>query len=256
MVAVSYIDSRFLPRTEIVEVCDGIKYELNLQDDVQRFIYFNVCERRGIQKVLPLVSEGGICLDIGANVGFYALHFARQVGNNGKVFAFEPSPEVAAKLRKNVSLNGFEEIVEVEEWAVSDRSGTIEFAISPDENSGWGHIGDDSRFSRKITVRTDTLDNFFERKHIRVVDVMKVDIEGAEDLLIMGAEKILSEKKVRHIYMEFCTMSSEAVRKRVERLHQFGYFPERQDEKILNRMMKDDQFSSRRVQNFLFSCVK
>lgn len=256
VVAVSYIDSTHLPKEEVIAECDGIKYALNLQDDIQKFIYFNVYERRSLNKILPLISRGNVCLDVGANIGFYALNFVKRAGEIGKVYAFEASPKVAEKLRRNIALNGYERIINVEERAVTDKRGTVEFAISPNENSGWGHIGEDVRFSEKILVSTDTLDSFFERKGLSQVEVMKVDIEGAEDKLIAGAENILRENRVKHIFMEFCTMSSEAVRRRVEKLQTFGYWPDKQDRKILDRMMNDDNFSKHRVQNFLFSCSR
>lgn len=170
--------------------------------------------------------------------------------------AFEASPKVAQKLRKNIKLNALEKIIEVEEWAVADRKGKVSFAISPDENSGWGHIREDERFGETISVATNTLDNFFEERKIHSADVMKVDIEGAEDKLIEGAQKILAEKRIRYIYMEFCKMSSEAVKDRLERLQSFGYFPEKDDASILSRMKKEDHFSRNRIENFLFSCAE
>lgn len=256
VVAVCSIDPRFLPKDEIIEECGGIKYALDLQDDVQRCIYFNVYERRSMSRVLGLAREGGICLDVGANVGGYALNFAKRVGKTGKVYAFEASPKVAQKLRKNIALNSFESIIEVEEWAVADRKSKISFSVSPDANSGWGHIGEDERFAETITVEANTLDNFFDEKKIRSADLMKVDIEGAEDKLIEGARKVLSEKRIRYIYMEFCKMNSEEVKSRLERLKSFGYFPEKEDEKILERMRRDDDFSRNQIQNFLFSCER
>lgn len=80
VVAVSYINANFLPKEEIIEECNGLKYALDLQDDIQKFVYFNVYERRDIKRVLELVSEGGTCLDVGSNIGVYALHFAKRVG--------------------------------------------------------------------------------------------------------------------------------------------------------------------------------
>lgn len=256
VVAVSYIDSRFLPKEDIIEECNGLKYALNLQDDIQKFIYFNVYERRDLKRVLELVNPGGICLDVGANVGVYALNFAKRVGKNGKVYAFEASPSVAQRLRRNIVLNGYENIIEVEEWAVSNQKGKISFAVSPDENSGWGHMGEDERFSETVSVETDTLDHFFEERKIHSVDLMKVDIEGAEDKLIEGAHKVLSEKRIKYIYMEFCKMSSKEVTGRLNRLQNFGYFPEKDDESVLEKMQMDSRFSQNMIKNFLFSCVR
>jgi len=233
----------------IVAECDGVKYELDLQDDIQKLIYFNVYEKANLNKVLGLIQPGAICLDVGANVGYFALHFAKNLCS--KVYAFEANPVVAEKLKRNISLNNFEHLIEVNQWAVADKVGEVTFSLSSDSNSGWGHIGEDTRFE-KIVTKTDTLDNFFEEKGLEKVDLMKVDIEGAEDMLIEGAKRILSEQRIKHIHMEFCKMTSESVKNRLCRLQDFGYFPDKQDRRILERMKVNNNYSVRTVRNFTF----
>jgi FkbM family methyltransferase len=152
-------------------------------------------------------------------------------------------------------LNYFEPIIEVSEYAVSDKISKVTFSLSPEENSGWGHIGEDERFE-KIVVDTYTLDKFFEDKGLEKVDLMKVDVEGAEDMLIEGAQRVLSEQRIRHIFMEFCKMSSDAVKNRLNRLRQFGYIPDKEDEAVLERMKTDNHYSTKLVRNFLFHASK
>jgi FkbM family methyltransferase len=193
-------------------------------------------------------------------VGFYALNFAKRVGTTGKVYAFEPSPDLAQKFKKNIQLNNYDRIIEIHQLGVCDKIGFSLFALSPNQNSGWGHLCTDEQFStneqfnQTIAIQTDTLDNFFEEKQINTVKFMKVDIEGAEDKLIEGAKKVLHEKRVKHIYMEFCTMSATETLSRIEKLASFGYFPEKKDKAVLDKMCKDDLFSRSLVENFLFSC--
>jgi len=241
------------PKGIIIEECNGIKYELNLRDDIQKLIYFNVYEKKYLDRVLKLIPQHGICIDVGANVGYYALNFAKN--SCKKVYAFEANPIVANKLRNNISLNYFEPIIEVSEYAVSDKISKVTFSLSPEENSGWGHIGEDERFE-KIVVDTYTLDKFFEDKGLEEVDLMKVDVEGAEDMLIEGAQRVLSEQRIRHIFMEFCKMSSDAVKNRLNRLRQFGYIPDKEDEAVLERMKTDNHYSTKLVRNFLFHASK
>lgn len=196
---VNFIDLRAFPSQTLVAECDGVKYELDLQDEIQRMIYFNYYERQSLKKVLTLIREGSVCFDVGANVGFYALNFAKQVGRAGKAFAFEANATVAEKLKRNIALNAFEPIVEVAEWAVSDRIGESIFSMTCDENSGWGHLGEDSRFEH-ATVKTNTIDNFFAEKGLEQVDLMKVDIEGAEDQLIEGAARANRKARQAHLH--------------------------------------------------------
>ncbi len=252
---VNFIDLRAFPSQTLVAECDGIKYELDLQDEIQRMIYFNYYERQSLKKVLTLIREGSVCFDVGANVGFYALNFAKQVGRAGKVFAFEANGIVAEKLKRNIALNAFEPIVEVAEWAVSDKVGESVFSMTCDENSGWGHLGEDSRFER-TTVKTNTIDNFFAEKGLEQVDLMKVDIEGAEDQLIEGAARTLTEKRIKHIYLEFCKMGCDDVKHRLDRLAQFGYLPDHADAAALEKMTRNETYSRRIVQNFLFNVVQ
>ncbi|MDH3224245.1 MAG: FkbM family methyltransferase [Gemmatimonadota bacterium] len=70
-------------------------------DDVQRRIFFGIFEQKEIALVKGLVGRGDVCLDVGANVGFYACHLGRLVGSTGKVFAFEPEPRNAVRLETN-----------------------------------------------------------------------------------------------------------------------------------------------------------
>jgi FkbM family methyltransferase len=250
VVTVSEIDSKYLPQGDLVEEVNGIKYKFNLADDIQKYIYFNVYERREMNMILPLISEGSVCMDVGANVGFYALNFAKRIGSNGKVYAFEASPTVATRLKENCSLNSFGNRVKIQDWAVSSKEGEVSFSISAQSNSGWGHIGNDARFE-KISVKTNTLDNFFKEERVEKVDFMKVDIEGAEDDLMEGAKAVLSEKRIRYIFMEFCKMEKGEVKNRVNRFAEFGYAPVHEEEKL--RKMQEGVIEPRDIiQNFLF----
>jgi precorrin-6B methylase 2 len=71
------------------------------------------------------VRHGGVVWDIGANIGFYSLIASRLVGEDGKVFAFEPLPANLDAIARNIALNGVENI-EVVGLALSDRVGTAE----------------------------------------------------------------------------------------------------------------------------------
>ncbi len=248
---IRFMNPRCFPEQLVIVEYDGIRYDIDLQDEIQRAIYFNFYEPHELKRALTMIRSGSVCLDVGANIGIYALNFARKVGGAGKVFAFEANPTVAEKLKRNIALNGFEQIVEVAEWAVSDKVGESMFALSSNENSGWGHLGEDSRFQH-TTVKTNTLDNFFEEKGLAQVDLMKVDIEGAEDQLIEGAKRVLTEKRIKHIYMVFCKMHPDEVKDRLNRFGQLGYLPDEGDRATLQKMMRDAAYSQELVRNFLF----
>jgi FkbM family methyltransferase len=154
-------------------------------------------ERQDRQLLLSLLCPGMTALDIGANVGTYALPFATRVGKTGHVHAFEPSPSVASRLRTNVEISGLNN-VSVQEVAVSDnaRGAQLHFAEDDDRNSlaGASH--------RSIMVSTTTLDDYLAAHGINGVDVMKIDVEGAEALVLRGACKLLSSESAPVIMIE------------------------------------------------------
>ncbi len=191
-----------LPQEHPVE-CGGLRFELDLKDDAQRAIYFDCYEPRDLEMIGPLIPPGGTCVDAGANVGFYTLHLAKRVGPSGRVFAFEPDPRNASRLRRNVALNAFEGIVEVTEAAVSDRNGSGTFHRSDETHSGWGSLASHAGEISSIEVATTTLDSFLEARKIERVDFLKADVEGSEIELLRGAERSLEKRRFRRLFIEF-----------------------------------------------------
>jgi FkbM family methyltransferase len=138
------------------------------------------------------VKPGSVCMDVGANLGEVTLHLATRVGSEGKVYAFEPVAGVHDRLSRHVERNGAGEVVETFRMALSNRTGagTIHHADSLADNQGIGSL---------VTVNVDltntqevalvTLDEFVERRGIRRLDFMKIDIQGAEPLLLEGGRK-------------------------------------------------------------------
>lgn len=140
------------------------------------------------QKLLAEVLENGsVFYDLGANAGFYAVAGARLTGENGNVYAFEPTPQLADRIRYNAQMNGFENI-EVVEAAVCDENGTIEFGADglSIQNSIQRANQDNA-----IEVPALTLDEWSTDKP--KPDVIMIDIEGAEIEALRGALTLLRE---------------------------------------------------------------
>jgi FkbM family methyltransferase len=140
-----------------------------------------------------VVQPGMVVLDIGGFVGWYTLLAAREVGPHGKVFVFEPDPRNYALLIQNLRENGFSDRVVPVPKAVSDRIGTVSFFM---------HEGDQSRSSlipsnrevAKTNVESIILDEYLANE-IKI-DVIKMDIEGAELHALAGMERILARADV------------------------------------------------------------
>lgn len=168
-------------------------YELPLQ----RFIEKNI-------------RPGMVCMDVGANMGAMTLHLALRVGESGQVFAFEPVPTNAQRLREHVAGNGFDNRVHVLENALSDADATMQFAIASQAhvNQGMGSLVevDHADLTKQITVQSLRLDSFCQAQSLSQLDFIKVDIQGAEPLFLAGAVETIRRLRPR-IIMEVASSS-------------------------------------------------
>jgi FkbM family methyltransferase len=191
-------------RREVTAECSGIRYQLDLHDDVQRELYFNQYERDDIREVLSLVPAGGVCLDIGANNGAFALQLARKVGPRGTVHAFEPDPYIFSRLVQNCRLNGFEDRLYCHNVAVTNAKGPITFYQSDRSHSGWGSLVKFADITTEAQeVEGITLDSFLTQERIAAVDLLKVDVEAHEPELLAGAQTSLAGRMFRYVMIEF-----------------------------------------------------
>jgi FkbM family methyltransferase len=145
-----------------------------------------------------LLSPGKTFIDVGANYGIYTLVASRLVGEAGRVIAFEPTAQSFAGLRKNIVLNGLMNVL-MFPMALSDRAGTawLYYGTDPVRNS----LGrDPCSEGGGEEVATDSLDNVLRRATVEHVDVIKIDAEGAEELVLRGASRLLTSKRPIVIY--------------------------------------------------------
>lgn len=130
-------------------------------------------------------SKDGVFVDVGANAGVYSLCLAKtyRALGGGRVLAVEPNAAVLPRLRRNIALNDFEGIVEIAEVAVSEAVGSVTFTISSDNLGQSGVVREES--GRRVTVPTTTLLKLLVDRGVRRVDGLKIDIEGAEDRVLI-----------------------------------------------------------------------
>ena len=145
-----------------------------------------------LRQLQRLLSPGDVFIDVGANVGLYALKAARLVGPTGRVLALEPGTEAHGHLTANLALNdfGWAEAMKV---AASDRAGEAVLHHVPlgNDPQAFSLIAND-RAEAGETVETLTLDSLVERCGLGRVDLIKIDVEGAEPLVIAGAKSLLA----------------------------------------------------------------
>lgn len=142
-----------------------------------------------------LIKPGMVCMDVGANLGEMALHMASLTGPTGAVYAFEPVAPVFERLRVHVERNKLQQVVRVLPLALSDQTGSCEiaYAASQADNQGLASIVnlEQSDADLKQHIDTVTLDDFVQRENLQRIDLMKIDIQGAEMKLLRGGADAL-----------------------------------------------------------------
>jgi FkbM family methyltransferase len=146
-----------------------------------------------VQKtVASLLREGGVFYDIGANVGFFSVLAGRIVGQAGAVYAFEPVPANASTVERNARLNRLGNI-EVLRVAVSSHTGKSElFLAHYAGGAALKSAGAPPDLAGSIVVDTSSIDDLVGLR-IRPPDVVKIDVEGAEEDVLQGMLDVLRE---------------------------------------------------------------
>ena len=186
-------------KLDFVDNIQGHKMYLDAQDSLNLSLsdMYEPCETRFIQKE---IGQGSIVIDIGANIGYYTLLFAKQVGASGRVFAFEPEPNNFALLGRNVAINRYRNVILVNQ-AVSDYSGKIRLFIN-EKQRGDHRIydsHDDREFVEVNSIRLDDYLGGFDKK----VRFIKMDIQGAEYHAVKGMTSLLQRNPGVVVMTEF-----------------------------------------------------
>ena len=179
----------------------GYRARVDPADENGRRIYVNGYQpqERLTRHFIRLLRPGDGVIDVGANVGYYTLVAARLVGPAGCVHAFEPSPRVLPLLRTNAALSPHANI-RVHGVAVTDRSGEITFHVAGPDRTGYSSIRDLGSDGQSVTlVRTVALDALLDG--LPPVRLVKIDVEGAELLVLRGMEKLLARDRP-HLILE------------------------------------------------------
>jgi FkbM family methyltransferase len=172
--------------------------------------YFNLSHRisymfKGLEPSIVRVAasilrRGDIAVDIGANVGFLTRQFASMVGRHGSVIAFEPDPATFAYLTYNT--RKLSNIVR-NNAALSDRNGVMTLYLHPTSAMSNSLVNAWSN-AQPIDVTTLTFDTWSKAIDLERVGLIKIDVEGAEPLVLRGMCKTLASPKRPSIISEFC----------------------------------------------------
>lgn len=184
-----------------LEIVQGSRMYLHLHDTgiSRELIMHKIREPASTKEIQRILRKGDIVMDIGANIGYYALMEARIVGEMGKIYAYEPVPNNVELLKKNIEVNHYENI-EVFSTALGDRDGTSEIHLS--EQSNWHSMSDllTSDKVNKMPVEVLTVDKALENKDFP--NFIRMDVEGYEIKIIRGMESTLKNSKLRRLFIE------------------------------------------------------
>ena len=203
----------------------GFYWNIDLNSCVSKAIaYEGIWEPDTTKLILDFVKPGMHVLDIGANFGYYSLILARSVGPTGKVWAFEPVKKYRDQLIWHINKNGFEKIIEVVPFGLSDNQGFETISIG--DASATLHWTNIVPSIEKELINLKRLDDVAEDLGINRIDFIKIDIDGNEPKFFRGATNIL-QKFHPPMALEFAQNSLHVagsdVREQAQILKNLGY---------------------------------
>lgn len=153
----------------------------------------------GTKLFLKVLRRGDLVVDIGANIGWFTLLSSKIVGKEGIVISFEPNPSSFQYLKRSIEKNNLNQVRAFSE-AISNFDGvsTLQMSPMPGQDSLARNYG-----GQNISVQCRKLDTVAQDMDIAKIDLLKVDVEGAEPDVILGAKRLLDERRIKRIYMEW-----------------------------------------------------
>jgi FkbM family methyltransferase len=208
---------RTLPDRLIGKTKDGRKFSIHLVTGMQTSVYFlGEYEKAFTDIVTSLLRPGDTCIDAGANFGWYTSLFHKVCGEKGEVHAFEPMPPTFAELEQNYDLMGSPPNVVINNLALGSEAGELVINLFEGLPTGHASLSDHGRDDAvSFICRVVTLDSYMQERSVRNVDFVKVDIEGAELMLLRGAGRLFTQRTPPIFLMEMA----------LEQTRNFGYVP-------------------------------
>jgi FkbM family methyltransferase len=180
----------------------GCSYLLpNLIENVSLEIFINgIYEKATSDFFVKRLAQGGVFLDLGANIGAISIPLYQQ-RNDIKIVCVEAAPWLFPYLQKNLDQNGFKEAILINKALFNTDNEEIDF-YSPDEKFGKGSLSP-TYTDKAVKVKTIRLDTLLRDLNLSKVDTIKIDVEGYEYHVFQGAEKLLAGQDAPDILFEF-----------------------------------------------------
>ena len=211
---------RFPPKEIEAKTHDGRCYSLDLTEPMHQSVFFLGEYERAVTDVISsVVAEGDVCLDIGANFGWYTMllqHLCGGLDTGGEIHAFEPMPDIFTELKRNWKLAGEPENIHLNNLALGDEAKMIDIHRFTNLSSGFSSFSTDGKSEfQTFSVPMTTLNSYLNKENMRDVDFVKIDVEGAELMFLHGATKLFEQKTPPVIMAEMALGTTKG----------FGYLP-------------------------------
>jgi FkbM family methyltransferase len=186
-----------VPEEVLAISSDGRRLWVNLKFDSQVFTYFlGEYEPVITNTIRTIIKPTDICLDIGANIGWYTTLLQKNLGKHGEIHSFEPVPPTFKVLEKNVKLNDSDCVVNLNNCALGESEKEVRLNLFENLPDGHASISDYGRtdiisFDSQMT----TIDTYLSNNKVGEVTFIKADIEGSELSMLKGASKLFSQKR-------------------------------------------------------------
>lgn len=218
--AYSFLFGLFYPYGRVIEVEGSRMYvDINHQSQSMRntfraYAANRIHEPTTTEIIKSIVKKGDVVLDLGANIGYFTLLTANLVGDEGRVYSFEPEPINFSYLTQNIELNNYNNVKAMQR-AVSNKSGekiklyicsyesghhTINQSKGIKDYGDREHLGIEPDF---IEIEGVAIDDVYQKVIKSPVDFIKMDVEGAEMIALSGMERTIKESKNLKMVIEF-----------------------------------------------------
>lgn len=180
------------------------KYKFNFygggdRGEILYHAFWNRMFSEEIEKVKKFIKPGDTVIDAGGNVGFFVLILNELVGKEGRIFSFEPSMRLLARLEKTIKINNIQNVTVVN-LALGETEGRATLHYYPKQTGLSSIVADFKHRSISENIQITTLDKFSENIPGRV-SFIKIDTEGYEPRVLKGAKELIKRDKP-NIYIE------------------------------------------------------
>jgi FkbM family methyltransferase len=180
-----------------------IFFDPNRSSFTVRGLVTGTYERGTVALIRRIMGQDMTLVDLGANIGYFSLVAAQTMGGAGRVYSFEPDPDTYNILERNVTANGFDNVIEAISAAIADHEGTATFHQYVNDAGSSSLTLRELPIRDSIMVEVTTLDLWAEARGWPDIDIVKMDIEGAEVAALNGMREVSSKNEGLRLIIEF-----------------------------------------------------